>query len=265
MRVTPFCTAVGSLLLLTCSPPPSSGPAPSSTQSYVVRVSSGDLEDVPVDWAILPDEGWPVEGRRDRTPFTTELPTGQVAAVFRAKSHTVMLDLTLLRRLPDGTLQRIATASGLPLGAVLVDPSSGRAEILTTRGNGSHRGKALVALRIKLRPTGSNRSGGLPPPRSPPSCQTLEGDRHGRRTTCRHHGLPPLLRSSRPDSGRHRERPLPVPRLRKAVRHRLEQRPAEKPGWPPTPAEQALMDQLRAQRQGPAGAQPPRVVPPRDN
>lgn len=133
MRTTHFLAAVSSLLLVTCSPPPSPGPAALPAQTYVVRVSSGDLEGVPVDWAILPDEGWPIDGRRDRTPFTTELPTGQVAAVFRAKTHAAVLELTLLRRLPDGTLQRLATASGLQLGAVLVDPPAGRAEILAPR------------------------------------------------------------------------------------------------------------------------------------
>jgi hypothetical protein len=132
MRPTPFCAAVGSLLLLTCAPR-ASGPAPLPHQTYVVRIASGDIEGVPVDWGILPDEGWPLDGRRDRTPFTTELPSGQVAALFRVKAPTPVLDLTLLRRMPDGTLQRLASASGLSLGAVLVDPPSGRAEILTTR------------------------------------------------------------------------------------------------------------------------------------
>jgi hypothetical protein len=110
-------------------------PAP----TYVVRVASGDREGVPVDWAILPDEGWPLEGRRDRTPFTTDLPSGQVAALFRIKTHSPVLDLTLLRRMPDGTLERLTTVTGLSLGAVLVDPPAGRAEILTTRATSAIR------------------------------------------------------------------------------------------------------------------------------
>ena len=133
MRMISSTAALSSLLLLTCAPPPAGGPGPVRPETFVVRVSSGDLEGLPVDWAILPDEGWPLDGRRDRTPFSTELPAGQVAALFRAKTHAAVLELTLLRRQPDGTLRRVASATGLPLGAVIVDPPSGRAEILTTR------------------------------------------------------------------------------------------------------------------------------------
>jgi hypothetical protein len=99
---------------------------------YVVRVSTGDREGISVDWAILPDEGWPVDGRRDRTPFTTELPTGRVAAIFRARPGAPPLEVTLLKRLPDGTLERHAVASDLTLGVVVIDPRSGRAEILAS-------------------------------------------------------------------------------------------------------------------------------------
>lgn len=107
-------------------------PAPAAGGEYVVRVSTGDRENVAVDWAILPDEGWPIEGQRDRTPFTTTLPAGQVAAIFRTRSGGTALELTILRREADGSLRRLTTASGLTLGAVTVDPKRGKAEILST-------------------------------------------------------------------------------------------------------------------------------------
>jgi len=90
------------------------------------------LEGVAVDWAILPDEGWPVDGRRDRTPFSTDLPSGNVAALFRVKGHTPVLELTVLQRLPDGTLKRVAAAHHTAFGVVVLKPGTGNPEILTT-------------------------------------------------------------------------------------------------------------------------------------
>ena len=116
---------------LACTP---AGPVPATAGDgeYVVRVTTGDRENVPVDWAILPDEGWPIEGQRDRTPFTTTLPAGQVAAIFRTRSRETTLELTILKREADGSLRRLTTAGGLSLGAVTVDPKRGKAEILST-------------------------------------------------------------------------------------------------------------------------------------
>ena len=129
----PIPIVISCLLLLACAPKAPGTPT-LPPQNYVVRVSSGDLEGVAVDWAILPDEGWPVDGRRDRTPFSTDLPSGQVAALFRVKGHTPVLEITVLRQLPDGTLQRVAQARRTAFGVVVLDPATGNPEILTTPG-----------------------------------------------------------------------------------------------------------------------------------
>lgn len=121
--------ALGVLLSAACAPPAPQGAVPGHA-TYVVRVSTGDREGVQVDWAILPDEGWPVDGRRDRTPFSTELPGGQVAAIFRSRTGSPPLQLVLLKRLPDGTLKRITVADDLTLGVVVIDPGTRREEIL---------------------------------------------------------------------------------------------------------------------------------------
>lgn len=131
MTSRPIRIVVSSLMLFACAPKAPGTPTLGS-QNYVVRVSSGDHEGVAVDWAILPDEGWPVDGRRDRTPFSTDLPSGQVAALFRVKGHAPVLDLTVLRRMSDGTLQRVARASRTAFGVVILDPAAGTPQILTT-------------------------------------------------------------------------------------------------------------------------------------
>jgi hypothetical protein len=131
MPTHPLRLAALSLLLLACAPQPPAGPGPSA-QGYVVRVSTGEIEGVAVDWAILPDEGWPVDGGRDRTPFSRELPPGQVTALFRVRGRAAILELTVLKRLPDGTLKPVARANHSTVGVVLLDPARETPSILTT-------------------------------------------------------------------------------------------------------------------------------------
>ena len=75
-----------------------------------------------MDWVILPEEGWPLAGNRDRTPFSTTLPPGRVAAVFRLPAGQTGLELAVLRLAPDGSLQRVASAKGTNVGVVVIEP-----------------------------------------------------------------------------------------------------------------------------------------------
>ncbi|MBL8980119.1 MAG: hypothetical protein JNM53_17005 [Gemmatimonadetes bacterium] len=116
------------LLALACAPVAHPGGTSSAAQapaaSYVVRVTTGDREGVEVDWAIFPDESWPLEGRRDRTPFQLDLPAGRVAALLRPTRRTGRLEVTILRREPDGTLRRLGTSASLPIAVVVADRAS---------------------------------------------------------------------------------------------------------------------------------------------
>jgi hypothetical protein len=98
----------------------------------VVRISSGEVEGLSVDWAIFPDEGWPVEGRRDHTPFQTELPAGRVAAMFRPTLPGAKLEVVVLRRQPDGSLKRVSGWGALPLAVVVVEPKAELPSILSS-------------------------------------------------------------------------------------------------------------------------------------
>ena len=77
-----------------------------------------------MDWVILPEEGWPLAGNRDRTPFSTTLPPGRVAAVFRLPSGQTGLELAVLRQAPDGSLRRVAWAKGTLVGVVIIEPGA---------------------------------------------------------------------------------------------------------------------------------------------
>lgn len=113
------------VLALACTPVASPGAAAPAAQasaaSYVVRVTTGDREGVEVDWAIFPDESWPLEGRRDRTPFQLDLPAGRVAALLRPTRRHGRLEVTILRREADGTLRRLGTSASLPIAVVVVE------------------------------------------------------------------------------------------------------------------------------------------------
>ena len=108
--------------LTACAPSPAT--APPATPRYVVRVTSGEVEGLAVDWAIFPEEGWPLEGRRDRTPFQTELPAGRVAAMFRPTRSGAKLEIGILLRQSDGALKRVSKYSALPLAVVVIEPKS---------------------------------------------------------------------------------------------------------------------------------------------
>lgn len=116
------------LLALACAPVGQPGGVSPTAQapaaSYVVRVTTGDREGVEVDWAIFPDESWPLEGRRDRTPFQLDLPGGRVAALLRPTRRSARLEVTILRREADGTLRRLGTSASLPIAVVVADRAS---------------------------------------------------------------------------------------------------------------------------------------------
>jgi len=116
------------LLALACAPVASPGgatpAAQASSASYVVRVTTGDREGVEVDWAIFPDASWPLEGRRDRTPFQLDLPAGRVAALLRPTRRNGRLEVTILRREADGTLRRLGTSASLPIAVVVAERAS---------------------------------------------------------------------------------------------------------------------------------------------
>lgn len=103
-------------------------PAPAAVaarplSSFVVKVTSGTREGVEVDWAIFPDESWPLEGRRDRTPFQLDLPQGRVAAIVRPTGRNRRLEVSLYRRLRDGSLERLQPPTGpLPIAVVVAEP-----------------------------------------------------------------------------------------------------------------------------------------------
>lgn len=114
------------LLLVCCRPAssPVAGPSPQAPGRYQVRVSTGSREGVVVDWAVLPEEGWPLEGQRGRTPFVTLLPPGRVSAIFRAAPGSNDLEISVSLRLSDGSYQRIASIAGIPTGVVIVEPGA---------------------------------------------------------------------------------------------------------------------------------------------
>ena len=114
--------------LAACAPPPT--PAAPVSPRYVVRVTSGDVNGLAVDWAIFPEEGWPLEGRRDRTPFETELPAGRVAAMFRPTDSTAKLEIVILRHQSDGRLKRVSKYHAMPLAVVVVEPTAAEPSVL---------------------------------------------------------------------------------------------------------------------------------------
>lgn len=114
---------------------PEPAPAAAATRplsSFVVKVTSGAREGVEVDWAIFPDESWPLEGRRDRTPFQLDLPQGRVAAIVRPTGRNRLLEVSLYRRLRDGSLERLQPATApLSIAVVVVEPRDTLPTILT--------------------------------------------------------------------------------------------------------------------------------------
>ena len=106
--------------LAACLPAPTPQTGPQVEPTYVVRVTSGD-RDVAVDWAILPDEGWPVENGRDHTPFQAVLPQGRSAALFRPTGSNETLTVAILRRARDGFLTPLQEVTGLPIALVVVN------------------------------------------------------------------------------------------------------------------------------------------------
>lgn len=128
MKSLPIYAAALLLGLTACTPAPA--PAPPASPRYVVRVTSGEVEGLPVDWAIFPEEGWPLEGRRDRTPFQTELPVGRVAAMFRPTRSGAKLEVSILLHQSDGTLKRMSRYSALPLAVVVVEPKAEQPSVL---------------------------------------------------------------------------------------------------------------------------------------
>lgn len=122
--VPPFLLLLGLACAPTAPPGGASPAAPASAASYVVRVTTGDREGVEVDWAIFPDESWPLEGRRDRTPFQLDLPEGRVAALLRPTRRNGRLEVTILRREADGTLRRLSTSASLPIAVVVSERPS---------------------------------------------------------------------------------------------------------------------------------------------
>ncbi|HXW97220.1 MAG TPA: hypothetical protein VEI47_06505 [Gemmatimonadales bacterium] len=117
--------ALLSLLAAACIAPPPATPSPHPPGAYVVRVTSGNRKGVQVDWAMVPDASWPIEGQRDKTPFELTIPTGRVATVFRPTSPTNLLEVTLLERQRDGTLRSILTSASTPVAVVVLDPAVG--------------------------------------------------------------------------------------------------------------------------------------------
>ncbi|MDZ4864702.1 MAG: hypothetical protein SGJ01_14825 [Gemmatimonadota bacterium] len=122
--------AVVSALLLACAPASSMTSATPDRTEYVVRVTSGETEGVAVDWALVPEDAWPVEGRRNDTPFLIELPHSRVALMIRPKQEDRLIEVTLLRREHDGTVKRLETIGPVPLAVVAVRRGGGAPEIL---------------------------------------------------------------------------------------------------------------------------------------
>lgn len=113
-----------SLACAPAAPPGGTTPAAQARSAYVVRVTTAEREGVEVDWAIFPDESWPLEGRRDRTPFQLELPEGRVAVLLRPTRRNGQLEVTLLRREADGSLLRLGTSPRLPIAVVVAERGS---------------------------------------------------------------------------------------------------------------------------------------------
>lgn len=104
--------------------------APPAPARYVVRVTTGEVQGLAVDWAIFPEEGWPLEGRRDRTPFQTELPPGRVAAMFRPTLSGEKLEIAIFLHRSDGSLKRVSRYSALPLAVVVLEPNAEQPSVL---------------------------------------------------------------------------------------------------------------------------------------
>ncbi len=109
-------------LMLGCAPVAPPTPNPSGSRGFVIKVTTGQRESVSVDWAILPDESWPLEGRRDRTPFELDLPQGRVAALFRPTAAGRLLEVTVYQRDRDGSLVPLARSGTLPIAVVVREP-----------------------------------------------------------------------------------------------------------------------------------------------
>ena len=106
---------------LACAPAASPAVPTPTRPAFVVKVTSGARENVAVDWAIFPDESWPLEGRRDRTPFELDLPAGRVAAIFRPTTPGRQVEITVFRREQDGSLLRVFRSPSLPIAFVVRD------------------------------------------------------------------------------------------------------------------------------------------------
>ncbi len=131
MRLTSLALATATLLsgCVASSATPLPAPTPAAVEAeptgrgFVMRVTSGERVGVDVDWAIFPDASWPLEGRRDRTPFQLDLPSGRVAVVVRPTNPRRTLEVTLYRRSADGSLKALGPASAAqPIGVVVLEP-----------------------------------------------------------------------------------------------------------------------------------------------
>ena len=80
--------------------------------------------------ASVSEDAWPVEGRRNDTPFLIELPHSRVALMIRPKQEDRLIEVTLLRREHDGTVKRLETIGPVPLAVVAVRRGGGAPEIL---------------------------------------------------------------------------------------------------------------------------------------
>ena len=132
MRLVPLALAAAALLggcvassatPLPATPAPAAAEEPPAGRGFVVRVTSGDRVGVDVDWAIFPDQSWPLEGRRDRTPFQLDLPSGRVAVIVRPTNARRTLEVTIYRRAADGSLKALGPASTpRPIAVVVAEP-----------------------------------------------------------------------------------------------------------------------------------------------
>jgi len=108
-----------------CAPPapvPGAEPVPAE---YSVQVTTGELQGLGIDWALLPDGSWPPEGRRQKTPFRLTLPRGRTVAVFRPATTGVRLEITVFRREAGGSWRRLFTSASLPVAIAIIEPASG--------------------------------------------------------------------------------------------------------------------------------------------
>ncbi|MEO8634007.1 MAG: hypothetical protein ABI587_01910 [Gemmatimonadales bacterium] len=128
--------ALLSSTLLACAPTSSITSTGPASARYVVRVTSGETEGVAVDWAFFPEDAWPVEGRRDDSPFLIGLPEARVALLIRPKLPGREIEVTILQRKPDGTLGRLQTIGPIPLAVVSLDHSGGVPVLLAPADTG---------------------------------------------------------------------------------------------------------------------------------